>query len=140
MTTTAVRTTPVRIHPVHAFVLGGSVTLFLAALLSDMAYASTYEIQWNNFASWLIAGALVVSAFAVVWALVDLFGRTYRRGMLYPALIVLTWILGFINALFHARDAWASMPGGLILSVIVAVLGFAATWVAFNRTRSGDLT
>lgn len=140
MAVTVDRTIPVPIHPLHAFLLGGTVTLFIAAMLSDWAYASTYEIQWNNFASWLIAGALLVSAFAVIWALVDLIGRTYRRSVLYPALIVLTWIVGFINALIHARDAWGSMPAGLILSVVVALFACAAAWAASVRVRAGGVS
>ena len=47
------------IHPLHAALLAGTVPLFLGALLSDIAYARTYEIQWANFASWLIVGGLV---------------------------------------------------------------------------------
>ena len=139
MAVTSIPTVPTRIHPAHAFVLGGAVALFLGAMLSDLAYWSTYEIQWNNFASWLIAGALVVSAVAVLWALVDLVGRSYRGRAAYPALMVLTWTLGFVNALVHARDGWASMPAGLILSVIVVLLACAAAWTASNRVRTGEL-
>ena len=53
---------PVRpdpLHPVHAFFLAGTVPLVLGAVLSDWAYHDTAEIQWSNFASWLIAGGLV---------------------------------------------------------------------------------
>lgn len=46
------------LHPIHVVLLAGIIPLFLGGLLSDIAYASSYEIQWNNFASWLIAGAL----------------------------------------------------------------------------------
>lgn len=53
------------IHPFHAFLLAGAAPLFLGALLSDIAYARSYQIQWISFASWLIAGALVVAGF---WA------------------------------------------------------------------------
>ena len=54
------------IHPLHAFLLAGAVPLFLGALLSDITYARSYQIQWSNFASWLIAGALVFAGFAIV--------------------------------------------------------------------------
>ena len=40
--------------PLHSILLGGTVALFLGALSSDIAYARTYQIQWSNFASWLI--------------------------------------------------------------------------------------
>jgi uncharacterized membrane protein len=44
-------------------------------------------------------------------------------------------MLGFVNALIHARDAWATMPTGIILSVIVAVLACVATVVGFSTVR-----
>ena len=37
--------------------LGSTIALFLGALLSDLAYYRSYQVQWINFASWLIAGA-----------------------------------------------------------------------------------
>lgn len=128
-------------HPAHAALLGGALTLFLGALLSDIAYARTYEIQWNNFASWMIAGGLVVLGFSLVCALFGLApSRRSRASILHVVLLLATWVVGFFNALMHARDAWASMPGGLVLSVIVVVLAVAATWFGFNNPRTGDAT
>ena len=49
--------------------------------------------------------------------------------------LVVTWIVGFLNALMHARDAWAGMPTGLVLSVIVVVLASLATWLGFANAR-----
>ena len=112
------------IHPLHAVLLAGSLPLFLGAALSDIAYFRTYEIQWNNFASWLIVGGLVLAALALVFAVVDLF-RAERRthgGLAYLAVLVAAWVVGFFNALMHARDAWASMPTGLVLSLVVVLL------------------
>ena len=129
----------ITLHPVHAVLLAGALPLFVGALLSDWAYGSTYEVQWTNFASWLLAGALLLSGFALLWSVVDLF-RADRRGWrsLTPFLLLLaTWVLGFVNALVHGKDAWATMPEGLILSVIVTVLAVAAIWSAFARDRAG---
>lgn len=127
------------LHPVHAALLAGAVPLFLGALLSDLAYASSYHPQWANFASWLIAGALVFSGFALLWALIDLL-RADRRGgrpWLYTGLLLATWLLGLYSAFVHAKDAWGAMPEGLILSVIVTLLALAATWVGFSSLRAG---
>lgn len=122
------------IHPFHAFVLAATVPLFLGALLGDWAYWSSYQIEWANFASWLIVGGLVFGAVALLLAVVDLF----RGGRLFYTLVLAaTWILGFINALHHARDAWAVMPTGLVLSVLVAVLACVATWIGFSSLRAG---
>src|SRR4051812_21981676 len=57
------------LHPLHAFLLAASVPLFLGALLSDLTYFSSHEVQWKNFASWLIIGGLIFGGFALLWAL-----------------------------------------------------------------------
>ncbi len=127
------------IYPFHAVCLAGTIPLFLGAALSDAAYASTYEIQWNNFASWLIAGGLLLAGIALIFTIVDLL-RASRRSSgigLYAIALALTFVIGFFNALMHGRDAWASMPTGLVLSIIVTVLACAATWAGFCTPRIG---
>jgi len=133
------RVRPGAIHPFHAAMLAGTVPLFLGALLSDYAYSTNYQIQWSNFASWLIAGALVFGAIALVCAVIDLFHADRRdgRAIVYTIVLLATWVLGFINALIHAKDAWAMMPAGLVLSIIVAVLACVATWIGFSGLRAG---
>ena len=141
MAVTGNRLHPRTIHPFHAFLLAGTVPLFLGGLLSDLAYSASYEIQWKNFASWLIVGGLVFGGFALLWALIELI-RADRRGgrlLLYFLLLLAAWVLGFVNALVHAKDAWASMPAALILSVIVALLAVAATWLGFATLRNGGV-
>lgn len=66
--------------------------------------------------------------------------RAERRGgrpAVYLLLLVATWILGLINAFEHAKDAWAVMPSGLVLSVIVSVLACVAAWTGMSNLRSG---
>jgi uncharacterized membrane protein len=129
------------IHPLHAFLLAASVPLFLGALLSDWAYSSSYEIQWTNFASWLLVGALVFAGFALLWALIELLrgDRSWRgRPLFYFLVLLATWILGFVDALVHAKDAWAKMPEALLLSIIVTALAVAAAWLGFSTLRAGD--
>jgi uncharacterized membrane protein len=129
------------IHPLHAFLLAASVPLFLGALLSDWAYSSSYEIQWTNFASWLLVGALVFAGFALLWGLIELLrgDRRWRGRPLITFLVLLAaWILGFVDALVHAKDAWAKMPEALLLSIIVTALAIAAAWLGFSTLRAGD--
>lgn len=127
------------LHPIHAVLLAGTIPLFLGGLLSDWAYASSYEIQWVNFASWLIAGGLIFGGFALLWAVINLFRASRRGGLLwlYTALLLATWLLGFYNSLTHAKDAWASMPAGLVLSIIVVILACASTWVGLAKFGVG---
>ncbi|WP_119681590.1 DUF2231 domain-containing protein [Indioceanicola profundi] len=127
------------IQPFHAVLLAATIPLFLGALLSDIAYARSYQIQWTNFASWLIAGGMVFTGFALLWSLIDLIRADRRKGrpLIYFLLLFAMFVLGLINALVHARDAWGAMPEGLILSAVVAVLAIVATWVGFSSLRVG---
>lgn len=125
--------------PLHAILLAGTVPLFLGALLSDITYFNTYQIQWSNFASWLIAAGLVFCGLALVFALVNLVraDRKAGRPVLYFLLLLVTWVLGLLNAFEHAKDAWAAMPSGLVLSAIVSVLSLVAAWTGLSNLRSG---
>lgn len=118
--------------PLHTILLAGSFTLFLGALLNDIAYFKTYEIQWSNFASWLIAGGLLFCGLALLFALGNLIRTRAGRSGLYVLLLLATWVLGLINAFEHAKDAWAAMPFGLILSVLVTLLSVVSTWVGLS--------
>ncbi|ELQ14127.1 hypothetical protein A986_18248 [Pseudomonas fluorescens BRIP34879] len=120
--------------PLHATLLAGTVPLFLGALLSDIAYTQTFQIQWANFASWLIAGALVFCGLALLCALVNLVRAERKAGApaLYVLLLLVTWILGLVNAFQHAKDAYAAMPAGLVLSAIVLLLTLTATWIGLR--------
>jgi len=127
---------PRPLHPLHAILLAFPLPLFLGALLSDLAYNASFHVQWANFASWLIAGGLLVGAFAVLWALIDLFrtrapART-RAGLYFAALLAM-WVLGFINALVHAKDAFAIMPEAIPLSAIATLLALVAAWMGYSR-------
>ncbi|MEW9857072.1 DUF2231 domain-containing protein [Novosphingobium sp. M1R2S20] len=120
------------IHPLHAVLLASTIPLYLGALLSDLAYNSTYHIQWSNFASWLLVGAMLFTGMALAWTLVTLLRPHARRPLVTFVLLLALFALGLLNSLVHARDAWGTMPEGLILSVIVTILAVAATWSGFS--------
>ncbi|MBD8593248.1 hypothetical protein IFT75_07510 [Pseudomonas sp. CFBP 8758] len=127
--------------PLHAIFLAGTVPLFLGALLSDIAYSQSYQIQWSNFAAWLIAGGLVFCGLALVFALINLIRAEHKggRAVLYFLLLLVTWVLGLVNAFEHAKDAWAVMPTGLVMSVVVTVLSLVAAWIGLSNLRSGGV-
>lgn len=118
-----------------AFLLAAACPLFLGALWSDHAYSTSFEPQWSNFASWLVAGGMVFLGIALLFAIADLVRG--RRALLYFGLLLAAFVLGFINALVHARDAYAVMPAGQLLSLLVLVLVGVATWIAFAGLRAG---
>lgn len=112
------------------------VPLFLGAAINDYAYTSNAQVQWLNFANWLIAGGLVFAGGALLCVVAGLV-RGYRGPYVVDFLLLLVlWVLGFIDALIHARDASAAMPMGLVLSIVVAVLACVAAWLGFSRLRA----
>jgi uncharacterized membrane protein len=125
--------------PLHAILLAGTVPLFLGGLLSDIAYFKTYLIQWSNFASWLIAAGMLFCGLALLFALVNLLRANPKAGRptAYFLLLLITFALGLVNSFEHAKDAWAVMPAGLILSAIVTVLSCASAWTGLTNLRSG---
>lgn len=128
-------------HPLHIVLLVSTLPLFLGALLSDWAYSASYQIQWINFASWLIAGALIFLGAALLWTVIDALRADRPRGRgkwVFAGLVVATFIVGFVNALVHAKDAWATMPAGLVLSVIVFLLAVVSVWYGFAGSRVGE--
>ena len=130
------------LHPLHAILLAFPLPLFLGALISDFAYRSSFHIQWANFSSWLIAGGLLVGGFALLWSLINVFRRgPARKGRLIVYFVVLLAMfgLGFVNALVHAKDAWATMPEGLYLSAVTTLLALVAAWIGYSGFRTGDV-
>ena len=127
------------VNPVHAILLAFPVALYPAGLLADIAYLNTAQIQWTNFASWLIAGADFAAGLLLAWAALSLFfGRARHargRALLYLVVVVSMFVAGVVNAFQHARDAWHSVGTlGFALSIICTVLAFVAAWIAYGGT------
>ncbi len=127
------------LHPLHAFLLAGAAYFLVSGCLSDWLYFSTQEIQWKNFAMWLIMGGLVCAGAAILWAIVDVTRAVADRGrrVVYLLVMLAAFVLEFVNELVHAKDAWASMPDGLILSVIAAILVVVATGLGLASRSVG---
>lgn len=122
---------------VHPLLLSFPIALFAAALVTDITYLNTAHVQWTNFSSWLIAGALVSGGAVIVCAILALFldaRRTWRFYVLYIAIVVVMWVIGLINEFQHSRDAWSSVgTAGLLMSIATAVLAFVAGIMLFSR-------
>jgi uncharacterized membrane protein len=122
------------LHPLHTVLLAGAGPVFVAALFSDLAYWLSHEMQWKNFASWSIVWGLLLASLALAWTVIRLFraGRRDLRWLLGSGLLLASWSLGVVNALVHAGDAWATMPEGLVLSAMTAMLALAAAWIGLS--------
>jgi uncharacterized membrane protein len=126
------------IHPFFAFLVAGAVPLFLGGLLSDLAYGSSAEIQWSNFAAWLLVGAMVFTGFALLWAFIALLRTRAWRGrpLLSFVLLLALFAIGLIDSFVHARDAWGIMPAAPILSAIATLIAAVAAVIGLSTLRA----
>ena len=128
------RSTP---NPLHTILLAFPVALFSSALVSDITYLRTEELQWTNFSAWLIAGGLVFGGLVLVWALISLvlgFRSADRpRRLFYLLVLAVMCVVGLINAFQHSRDGWSSVGiFGLVLSIVTVVLALVASLIAHS--------
>ncbi|MGQ3067711.1 MAG: DUF2231 domain-containing protein [Brevundimonas sp.] len=125
------------VNAVHGILLAFSIALFSSAMVSDIAYLRTAEMQWTNFSAWLIAGALLFGGVVLAWSLVRLVlafrSPSRKRRLVYSAVLAIMWVLGLLNALKHSQDAWSSVGTfGMGLSVICTLLALTAGALAFS--------
>lgn len=129
-------------HPVQVVLVVSTLPLFLGALLSDWAYSASFQVQWINFAAWLNAGALVFLGAALLWSVVAALqsrAQARRATWIFAGAIGATFVVGFIDALVHAKDAGATMPTGLYLSACVLILTVITIWLGFAEHRAGEV-
>jgi uncharacterized membrane protein len=116
---------------------------FVAALIFDIIYFRSGEILWVKGAAWLITFGLL---FAVVPRLVNLaqvwitsrrLATRVDRFDFWLNLIAI--VAAIFNAFVHSRDAYATMPAGVWLSVCtVVLLSIGYILVAVQDSASGD--
>ena len=125
-------------QPVYATLVQFPAVCFTGALLTDIMYRQTALFMWNNFSAWLLTAGCIMAAFAGIAGLITWFTHPHVRRLRFAGLhvicVVAVLALSIVNAFVHSRDAYATMPGGLVLSVIVFVLMLLATWLGWPRT------
>ena len=99
---------------------------FVAALIFDIIYFRSGEVLWNKGAAWLLVFGLL---FAIVPRLINLVqvwltSRQWatRADRLDFWLNLVAIVAAILNAFVHSRDAYATMPAGVWLSVCTVVL------------------
>jgi uncharacterized membrane protein len=138
--------------PIYLLLFPIPVVLFIAALVTDIAYAKSASITWLNFSEWLIAGGLVFGVLAAIVLIVEFCAsRAIRAGVGWAHLVLFfaALIVELFNALIHTRDGWtAVVPTGMTLSILGTILALAAvatlfripvTWVAHRAVTHWEV-
>lgn len=106
------------------------IVCFLAALASDIGYASSADLMYLHFSEWLIAAGLAVGALAaLVLLVVFIASRTVRTrpGAIHFVLFYVLLAVELVNAFEHTIDGWTAVVWtGMVLSVLGAVLALLA--------------
>jgi uncharacterized membrane protein len=120
-------------HPIHPMLVPFPIACFVLALVTDVVYWRTAEMQWANFSVWLLTAGLVFAALAVVAGLIDFFGdrriRNLRAVWIHAIGNAIALVLAIINAFIHSRDAYTSVvPTGLVLSLLTVLILLVTGW------------
>lgn len=127
-------------QPIHGILAAYPLAAFTGALVTDIAYANSANMQWANFSVWLIAGGAVMGVLAAVVGIADAWLHRGRKRPGRPAwhgvATVVMLVLAIINGFIHSRDAWTSVvPTGLILSALTSVLALVTAWSGYTLER-----
>ncbi len=131
--------------PLHAMLVPFPIVCFTGALLADIAYYNSGgQVQWANFAEWLLAFGELFGAVAALFGLIDLLrtprGARPTAAWFHFAGSATLLTLGLFNNLVHTRDGWTGIvPMGLTLSVlsviVLVVTGFLGHRLAYVHQR-----
>jgi uncharacterized membrane protein len=124
-------------NPLHPLLASIPFTCFTGALLTDIAYWRSANMQWANFAAWLLAAGLFVAVFAVIVGVIDFLSDRRVRDLgltwMYACGNALALGLEIVNSFIHSRDAYTSVvPMGLILSVLAVMIMLATGWMGWE--------
>ena len=119
-------------HPIHPMLVPIPITCFIGTLVFDIAYARTADMQWANFADWLLTLGLIVSVFVVIAGVIDFFGdgriRRLKPAWIHAVGNAIALAIAILDAFVHTRDAYGQMPLGLILSALVVLILAVTGW------------
>ena len=122
---------------------------FLAALASDIGYASSADLEYLHFSEWLLAAGLAVGALAALVLLVVFIANPLvrmRPGWIHLVAFYVALAVELVNSFVHTIDGWTAVVwNGMILSVIGAILclvaaatlrALPATWITHREARA----
>lgn len=135
--------------PLHAMLVPFPIACFTGALLADIAYYNSGgQVQWANFAQWLLAFGVLFGVIAASFGMIDLFrtprGARPTAAWFHFAGSATMLTLGLFNNFVHSRDGWTGVvPTGLTLSVLTVVAliftGFLGHRLAYVHQRGSSL-
>lgn len=131
---------PAARHPILWVLASFPIACFSGALATDIAYATTEDVIWADFSTWLLAAGMLMGVLAAIVACVDALAHRHdpSRRPAWSAVIggAVVLMLGLLNNFVHSRDAWTSVvPQGLVLSAITVLVMLVTMWLGMGKAR-----
>src|SRR5689334_21949605 len=122
--------------PIYLLLFPIPVVLFVAVVVTDVAYSASAFLMWLHFSQCLIAAGLAFGALAAIALLVVVFASGANRvgtyGWSHLVLFYAALIIEVFNAFIHTADGWtAVVPIGMLLSIVGAICALAAVGTLF---------
>jgi uncharacterized membrane protein len=114
----------------HPGLIAAGAALLIGALVTDIFYWQTSDMQWANFSAWLITAGLILALLAGLALVLDLvLGRAGPISWVHFVALAGAALLSLLNVFVHSRDAWTSVvPQGLMLSIVVTIFLLVIGW------------
>jgi uncharacterized membrane protein len=128
-------------HPIHPMLIAIPIGLWLASLVADVAYVSTYNMFFFQVAQWTMGFGVLGALAAAIPGLIDYFGPVQRveelrkTAFTHGAINLTVAMIYAVNWWFHANGANYGAP--LALAVALNVVGFGM--LAVSGWLGGEL-
>ena len=128
--------------PIYAMLSPFPISCLAGALITDISYYNSANIQWANFSAWALALGGFFLGFVILITFIDIIRASRPRpnpAWIQLGLYILVFVVVMVDNFVHARDGWTSVvPQGLALSAISVVLLIIAAFVG-TRTFYSDV-
>lgn len=119
-------------HPIHPMLVPFPIAFFVAALLTDIAFAVDGSPTWAVASLWLLGAGLVGAALAALAGFTDFFGnsrvRQFRAGWLHMFANLTVVVIELVNFLMRLSDIGVASSTGLMLSAAAVVILLFSGW------------
>ena len=125
-------TASIKGHPIHPMLVPIPITLFLAALVTDIVFAADGSRGWAEASKWLIGGGIGGALLAALAGFADFFGssgiRQFRDAWLHMFANLAAVVVEVVNLILRLSDETLASSVGLALSAVTALILLFSGW------------
>lgn len=125
-------TAAIRGHPLHPLLVPIPIALFVAALVTDLAYVCDGSADWAIASLWLLGGGLAGAVLAAFAGFIDFAGnsriRELRDAWLHFFANLALVVIEAVNFFLRLADPGVAASLGVILSAVAVLVLLFSGW------------